>query len=108
MIDGPLPVLSEKPGGSEGPPFYAGLAVTWASAAGGWLRGSDQRALSTPTRGGIGIEQEVDNQLPQSIIPADCPGGGIGIRGRLRACARKGVEVRLLSGAYPFSPVISS
>jgi hypothetical protein len=33
------------------------------------------------------------------IIVCRCPGGGIGIRSRLRACARKGVEVRLLSGA---------
>lgn len=29
-----------------------------------------------------------------------CPRGGIGIRGRLRACARKGVEVQVLSGAF--------
>ena len=28
-----------------------------------------------------------------------CPSGGIGIRGRLRTCARKGVEVQVLSGA---------
>lgn len=37
----------------------------------------------------------------------DCPGGGIGIRGRLRTCALLGVLVRVQSGAYECAQKLS-
>lgn len=39
--------------------------------------------------------------LPKRVYNESCssPRGGIGIRGRLRACVRKDVEVQVLSGA---------
>jgi hypothetical protein len=42
----------------------------------------------------------VDNTPETAIIVFRCPRGGIGIHGRLRACALKGVPVRVGPGAY--------
>ena len=50
------------------------------------------------TRRVIPIIRRIDKPANLGIIMAS-PRGGIGIRGRLRTCARKGVEVQVLSGA---------
>ena len=41
----------------------------------------------------------VDKASDLAIIETACPRGGIGIHGRLRACARMGVPVRVGPGA---------
>jgi hypothetical protein len=45
------------------------------------------------------LNNELTSRANASIIASVSPRGGTGIRGRLRTCARKGVEVQILSGA---------
>ena len=47
----------------------------------------------------LGKGNKVDKRADRGYNMKKCPCGGIGIRGRLRTCAREGVLVRVQSGA---------
>ncbi len=46
------------------------------------------------------VSEQVDKSHQLHIMGIACPRGGIGIHGRLRACAHKGVPVRVGPGAF--------
>jgi hypothetical protein len=54
-----------------------------------------------------GVRRPFDKESDSTIINSSCPRGGIGIHGRLRACARMGVPVRVGPGAFVTLPLPS-